>query len=177
MDKPCLIAMAGLPGSGKSALAARLSVALPAVILNKDTVRAALFPPQEIEYSSAQDDFVLSLIYQTAAYLIHKGRHVIIDGRPFVRREQRIELMRAAATAGADLRIILCTAPDDVVRLRLEKDAAAGTHPAADRDFNLYLRKKAEMEPFDEEPPLELDTNDSLDTLTHQVLDWLNIKI
>jgi predicted kinase len=175
MQKPILIAMAGLPGSGKSALAARLAVALPAVIINKDTVRAAVFPPQEIEYTTAQDDFVLSLMYQAAAYLLKKGRTVILDGRTFTRRVQRTELMKAASEAGVRVRIIFCTAPDDVIKERLERDVAAGTHPAADRDFDLYLRKKALVEPF-EEPHLELNTVASLDDLSRLALDWLNNK-
>ena len=39
-----LIAMAGLPGCGKTALAQRLAERLKAVVLDKDTIRAALFP-------------------------------------------------------------------------------------------------------------------------------------
>ncbi|HEX7555101.1 MAG TPA: AAA family ATPase [Leptolinea sp.] len=175
MTRPYIIAMAGLPGSGKSALASRLAAAIPAVIINKDTVRSAIFPPQEIEYSSAQDDFVFSLIYQAAAYLLRKGRTVILDGRPFILRNQRVELIKAAREADAELRIIYCIAPDEVVKARLELDVAAGSHPATDRDFNLYLRKKAQVEPI-EEPHLELDTNASLDELTGQALMWLNIS-
>lgn len=164
--------MAGLPGSGKSALAARLAAALPAVILNKDTVREAVFPPPETDYSSAQDDFVLSLMYQAAGWLLRKSRIVIIDGRTFTRRYQRDALKEAAESAGVDLRIIYCHAPDEVAKARLEKDAAAAEHPAKDRDYNLYLRRKAVIEPI-EEPHLSLDTNASLDELERLALEWL----
>jgi predicted kinase len=173
MTKPYIIAMAGLPGSGKSALAVRLAEALPAVIINKDIVRAAVFPPQEIEYTTTQDDFVFSLIYQAAVYLLNKGRIVILDGRTFTRRAQRTELLKAAKAANANLRIIFCTAPDDVVKARLEKDIAAGTHPAADRDYNLYLAKKNQFEPF-QEHHLALNTDANLEELTRQALEWLN---
>jgi predicted kinase len=173
MTKPYMIAMAGLPGSGKSALAVRLAAALSAVVINKDTVRSAVFPPQEIEYTTAQDDFVFSLIYQAAVYLLKKGRIVILDGRTFTRQIQRIELMKAARLADVDVRIIFCTAPDAVVKARLEKDVAAGTHPAADRDFNLYLKKKDLVEPIIE-PHLELNTNASLEVLTRRAFQWLN---
>ncbi len=44
--------LAGLPGTGKSALAQRLAGALSAIVLDKDAVGAALFPQQEIEYST-----------------------------------------------------------------------------------------------------------------------------
>jgi predicted kinase len=65
-----LVVMMGLPGSGKSALARRIAPVLPAVILDKDAVRAALFPPAEIEYSLQQDDFCVEIMLQTAAYLL-----------------------------------------------------------------------------------------------------------
>jgi adenylylsulfate kinase len=55
-----LIAMAGLPGSGKSTLAARLEERLGAVVLDKDRVRAALFPPRVLDYSAAQDDWKIT---------------------------------------------------------------------------------------------------------------------
>jgi predicted kinase len=48
-----LIAMAGLPASGKSTLAARLASELAGVVLSKDQVRAALFPPPVLDSSSA----------------------------------------------------------------------------------------------------------------------------
>jgi predicted kinase len=172
MKYPYLITMAGLPGSGKSAVAERLAAALPAAIINKDTVRSAIFPPEEIEYTSTQDDFVLSLIYQAAGYLLKKGRIVILDGRPFIRRDQRLELAKAARSAGVELRIIFCSAPDDVVKARLEKDVASGAHPAANRNYDLYLRKKVQLEPFTE-PHLVLNTDGNLDEVTLRALDWL----
>jgi predicted kinase len=166
--------MAGLPGSGKSALAERLARTLPAVILNKDTVRAAVFPPPETEYTSAQDDFVLTLMYQAAGWLLQKGRTVIIDGRTFTRRQQRVELQNAAALYGVELRIIYCYAPDEVVQARLAKDVAVDEHPAKDRNYDLYLRRKAEMDPI-EIPHLVLNTDADLDKLEQKALDWLNI--
>ena len=85
---PMLIAMAGLPGTGKSTLAAALAEALPAVVLDKDKLRAGLIPPEKIEYSRAQDDYVFELLLKAAKYNLNRGRHVILDGRTFTRRYQ-----------------------------------------------------------------------------------------
>src|SRR5215469_2334110 len=94
-----LIAMAGLPGTGKSTLARALAEALPATVLDKDTVRAALFAPEDVEYSTAQDDFCLSVMLQTAGYLWEREptRRILLDGRPFARRYQRAEVADFAA--------------------------------------------------------------------------------
>src|SRR5262249_25441835 len=67
---PVLIAMAGLPGSGKSTIATCLERELGAVVLNKDRVRAALFPPRVLDYSAVQDDVTMAAIYQAAAAIL-----------------------------------------------------------------------------------------------------------
>ncbi len=94
---PLLIAMAGLPGTGKSTLAAALADALPAVVLDKDKLRAGLIPPDKVEYSRAQDDYIFELLLKAAEFNLNRGRHVILDGRTFTRRYQvdRVELFAA----------------------------------------------------------------------------------
>ncbi len=85
-----IIAMAGLPGTGKSSLAAALATNLPAIVLNKDIVRAALFLPEEIEYSQRQDDLVVNILLQVAEFYFQKNpdRFIIIDGRTFSKKNQ-----------------------------------------------------------------------------------------
>jgi len=160
-----LIAMAGLPGTGKSTLARRLAAELGATILDKDSVRAALFDARDIEYSTAQDDFVLSIMLRVAAYLLDRdpARPIILDGRPFARRYQRDDLDRFARAHGAPLRIIACVCSDDTARRRLDHDASSGRHAAGNRDYALYLSIKAGFEPI-VEPHIVADTDDDLET-------------
>ncbi len=148
-----LIAMAGLPGAGKSALARELGARLPAVILDKDRIRAALFAPDAVEYSTEQDDFCMAVMLQAAAYLFERdrGRHVILDGRTFGRRYQ-VERVRAfALEQGVSLRLIECVCADEVVRERLARDVAEGRHVAQNRTFDLYQQVKARFEPIEGE--------------------------
>jgi predicted kinase len=158
-----LIAMAGLPGTGKSALARRLAVALPGIVLNKDTIRAALFPRPYIEYSTEQDDFCVSIMLQVAGYLLRKDphRYVILDGRTFSRRYQVDALDQAAAQLGVPLKIIECVCAAETARQRLQRAAARARHPAANRDYRLYLAVKARSEPI-REPKLVVNTDDDL---------------
>ena len=62
-----------------------LAAALPGVVLDKDQIRAALFPAGEIEYSTTQDDFCVDIMYQVAAYMFRSdpNKQVIVDGRTF----------------------------------------------------------------------------------------------
>ena len=68
-----IILMAGLPGTGKSTLARELAHRTDGAVLGKDEVRAALFAPEDIEYSVAQDDFVMDIMLQAATYLLNKN--------------------------------------------------------------------------------------------------------
>jgi predicted kinase len=141
-----LVAMMGLPGCGKTTLARQIAAALPAIILDKDTVRAALFPPTEIEYSTQQDDFCLNVMQQTAAYLLDKGRTVIIDGRPFSKRYQVDDLVDFCHKGLYPLKIIECVCSDENARQRLEADIADHRHLAGNRTFAMYLATKAKAE-------------------------------
>jgi predicted kinase len=158
-----LIAMTGLPGTGKSWLGKALAEALHGVILDKDTLRAALFPPDAIEYSTTQDDLCVSIMWLVAADLFRQNprRTVILDGRPFARRYQRDVVARAAADAGVMLALIECVCSDATARERIES-AAGQECLARNRDFTLYQRLKAEFEPI-EQPKLRVDTERSFE--------------
>ena len=47
-----IILMAGLPGCGKTTLAQAIAARIGGTLLNKDDIRAALFTPAQIEYST-----------------------------------------------------------------------------------------------------------------------------
>jgi predicted kinase len=154
-----LIAMAGLPGTGKSTLAARLAERLGGVVLSKDVARAALFPPPVLDYSSAQDEIAISAVYSAAEYLLARdsARPVFIDGRTFSKPGQLDAPAALAADLGVPFRVIECVCADEVARARLAADHAAGTHPAGNRAPDLYDRAKAAAVPL-AVPRLTLDT-------------------
>jgi predicted kinase len=156
-----LIVMAGLPGTGKSTLAVRLAAALGGVVLDKDRVRAALFPPPALDHSATQDDLCMAAIYQAAAHILTASppRAVILDGRTFLRASHRHALFAWAASLGETPRLIECVCADEVARARLEGDLARGAHPARNRTYALYLEVKARAEPIPL-PHLVLDTGE-----------------
>jgi predicted kinase len=154
-----LIAMVGLPGTGKSTLAARLAAALGGVVLSKDVVRSALFPPPALDYSPEQDEIAMSAVYAAAAHILKSQptRPVFLDGRTFSKPGQLEPPLALAASSGEPLRVIECVCEDDVARARLAADHVAGTHPAGNRTPDLYTRAKAAAVPLTV-PRLTLDT-------------------
>lgn len=166
--------MAGLPATGKSAVAQALASTLPGIVLDKDRARAALFPASEIEYSVLQDDLVMDILRQVAAYILQRDRHrhVLIDGRPFAKRYQLEPWRALAAELDVPMRVIECACRDEIARRRLASDAARGDHVAANRDYAMYLRLKAGFEPI-VGPKLVLDTEQRLDECVESALAYL----
>lgn len=170
-----LVTMAGLPGTGKSTLAARLAAALGGVVLGKDVVRSALFPPPVLDYTREQDDLAMRAIYAAAEQIRrrHPDRPVILDGRTFLKVYQVRDLLALAESVGEPARVIECVCADAVARERLERDLAAGVHPARNRTFALYLQGKARAEPLTL-PRLVLDTSTlSADECVRRALAYL----
>ncbi len=143
-----IVVMAGLPGTGKSTLARELAARTSGRVLSKDEIRHAIFSADEIEYSSRQDDFCLQVMLEVAAYLLGRdaGQHIFLDGRPFSRRYQIENVVKAADCLHQRWRILECVCPEEIARRRLEGDSAAGAHVAGNRDFGLYLEVKARFE-------------------------------
>lgn len=167
-----IIMLAGLPGTGKSTLARELAPRIGATILDKDPIRAALFAPSDVEYSTSQDDFVVGIVMQVASYLLHRGRSrpILLDGRPFSRRYQLEQVIRFADQMEEPWRILECVCSDETARARLEhsaNDERQQTHPALNRDFNLYVRVKQNFEEITF-PKTVIDTDQSLELCVEQ---------
>jgi predicted kinase len=152
-----LIAFAGFQATGKSTLARKLQERTSAILLDKDTVRACLFG-EHVDYSAAQNDLCVSVIYQLSGYYLQKNskQKIILDGRTYSKSYQIEAFKETAAQLQTPLRIIECVCSEESSKRRLEQ--SAGKHPAKDRDFTLYQKIKAESEEITE-PKLVINTD------------------
>lgn len=157
-----IVQMAGLPGTGKSTLAAALTARLDGhpLLLDKDQVRHSVFGPRHTHYSRAQDDLCVEIMHRAAAWhLDHNDvAMVILDGRTCSRAYQLADTRRLARTHRVPLRVIECVCPDELARARLAADARAGAHPAANRHPGLHHRLKTTAAPIPA-PKLRIDTS------------------
>lgn len=155
-----IVLMAGLPGTGKSAVATALAERLSGTVLSKDTIRHALFAPRNVEYSTAQDDFVMEIMLQAAEHILQRdpSRYVFLDGRTFSRHYQIERVITTASKWSQPWRILECVCSDATARSRLEQQASVGEHPAGNRTFALYLEIKRNFEPI-AEPKVIVDTD------------------
>ena len=91
-----------------------------------------------------------------------RGRVIFLDGRPFSRRYQIENVIAAADSIGQPWRILECVCSEETVRRRLEADNESGSHPAGNRDFQLYAAVKARFEAITH-PKKVIDTDQGLE--------------
>jgi adenylylsulfate kinase len=143
-----LVALAGLPGTGKSALAKELAAALGAPVFDKDVQRRELFGALAA-YSPEQNDAAVRKCHEAARAAFAGGKSdVILDGRTYSRREQVEALRRFAREHCAALVLVEVRCEENVAKRRIEVDRERGTHLAPDRSSELYERLARSAEPI-----------------------------
>jgi predicted kinase len=163
-----IVALAGLPGTGKSTLAQALAAHFGGAVVSKDSLRAAAFPPPWTLYTTEQDDFVMGLMLQCAAFLVeHSCPAVFLDGRTLSRAYQREGIIQASARWNRQFRLVECVCPDRVAIARIESGGDA--HPAANRNAELYWKVKARFEPI-LQPKVVANTNQPLSITLAQTI-------
>ena len=127
-----LAVMTGLSGSGKSTVAQCLAAALGGVRIRSDVERKRLhgMAPQDASggriYSEAENVRTYERLAALAAEALDAGVPAVIDAACLKPAERR--LFRAlAASRGATVVLVVCEAPDDMLRSRLRERAAAAT--------------------------------------------------
>jgi predicted kinase len=169
-----VVIMAGLPGTGKSTVARALAQRLPAAVLDKDVIRAALFTPERVEYSRVQDDFCQEIMLQAAAYLLGRNlsSYILLDGRTFSRRYQRERVLDFCLQLRTRWAMLECVCSEPTALARLEKAATEQTHPATNRTADLYHQIRKAWQPIDN-PKLVIDTEASLDSCVEHATRYL----
>ncbi len=172
-----IVIIAGLPGTGKSTLAQALAQRLPAAVLDKDSIRASLFPPAYIEYSRPQDDFCQEIMLQTATYLLskHADLRILLDGRTFSRCYQRDRVIEFCSQLRTTWATLECVCSESTALSRIAEAVAANNHLAANRTPELYREIRKAWEPIDQ-PKLVIDTDENLESCVNRAVRYLTAQ-
>lgn len=123
-----LIVVGGLPGTGKSTLAAGIADRLGAVVLRTDEVRQRL-EPEGPRYGSAAVTATYRQMLSEAEDLLRLGESVVLDAT-WNDAALRTEARAVAASTSSLLGELQCTLPRDVAADRILQRMQVGTDPS-----------------------------------------------
>jgi hypothetical protein len=181
LEKPTLILMAGLMGTGKSVRAKLIAPRVGADIIQTDVVRKEILNIEPTEkhheafgrgiYSGeiTRKTYVRSL--ELASQKLKEGKSVIIDAS-YKSRDDRRKAFEAAERLHADFFIIECTCPENIIKERL-LSRISDKGEVSDAHWEIYLEQKEAFDAITEIPDslhLILDTSLTPDDSTYKAL-------
>jgi aminoglycoside phosphotransferase family enzyme/predicted kinase len=143
--RPCLLLVAGLPGTGKSSLARDLAARADFGVVRSDVVRKELAglpdgrpaprPLPQALYTAAWNEQTYAECLRRAERLLFEGRRVLVDAT-FREERQRQTFLEAAVRWGVPGALLLCQSEPATVRRRLE----ARRGDVSDADWPVSVR-------------------------------------
>lgn len=157
-ERPCMVLLAGLPGSGKSVLARGLRETANFTWVRADEVRKRLaginpFAPATASMpaghaldllSDAWTDKTYAACLDRASDVCLTGGRTIVDAA-FVTAEARARFVAKATEWGVPVHMLVATAPPELIRERLE---GRGADPS-EADWTIYLEARERWAPID----------------------------
>ncbi len=143
---PVLVAISGLPGTGKSFFSRRLAERVPLAVLESDALRKALVPSPL--YTAKESDRLFQAIHEIIDLLLGQQVPALLDATTLM-EAHREHLYQLADGHNAKLMLVLVEAPQSVVRQRLEtrgKTPLRQDHSYA--DWDVYQRMRPLQEPI-----------------------------
>jgi aminoglycoside phosphotransferase family enzyme/predicted kinase len=152
-ERPCLVFVGGLPGTGKSVLSSGLAASAEFVWLRADAIRKELAGLDPLAsgradvrsgiYTPEWNERTYAECLARAKTALYAGRRVLVDAsfKDEVRRRACVE---AARDWGVPALFLECTSSPDLVRGRL----AARVNDPSDADWSIYEHVRRTWEPL-----------------------------
>lgn len=154
VERPPLIVLSGLPGSGKSHLARDIARRYPLALLESDALRKALV--KRPVYSQKESRRLFAACQRLLEGLLSKGIPALLDATNLKEMHRR-PLYRIAERAGARLLLVEVSAADEIARRRLEARLnAENPWDRSDATVDVYESMRREAEPL-ERPHVVVD--------------------
>jgi len=182
-EKPKLIVISGLMGSGKTFLAEAISEKFGIPIISTDKVRKEMLGIDIYEhhfedfgkgiYSEEKSDMVYETIRDKALSILFAGGSLILDGS-FSKSKYRKMMMDIANSTDANFLLIETKAPESIIKKRLKKRLETDK-TVTDGRWELFHEQKKNFEPFAEIPEskhIVIDTSNSKEEMISKIVDF-----
>jgi len=177
-----LVMVMGMIGTGKTTVAQALAREMGMVLVSSDPIRkelAGLDPYERREeefetglYSPEMTERVYTTMKERARDILEKGQGVVLDAT-FAQKRWRDMARRLAREMGVPHLMVVTTAPQEVVRERLER--RKGKKVVSDGRWEIYLKHRERFQmPREEGPLVILDTRENLKSLVNRVKEVLD---
>ena len=164
--KVALVALCGLPGTGKSHFAAALARKVPCLVLGSDRLRKVLV--SRPVYTRDEHQRVFDAAHALLEELLAQGYRVVFDATNLTERA-REPLHEIAARTGARLTFVQFDAPPHVIRRRLARRSQGRSSDSySDADWRIYCRLFPGQEPV-EGPHFSVDSSRSIEGVVDEV--------
>lgn len=160
LEKPALILMSGLMGTGKSVLARLISSRIGAEVIRTDVLRKEILDIPQTErrheafgrgiYSNDITRRTYEETLTLASAKLRAGKSVIIDAS-YKRREERKKVFEFAKKLNIDFFLIECICPEGIIKKRLDSRMAA-TGESSDGRWEIFQAQKDTFDPITEIP-------------------------
>ncbi len=167
LERPALVVLSGLPGSGKSHLARELSRRYSFAVLESDSLRKALV--KRPTYSQKESGRLFSACHALLEDLLDAGVSALLDATN-LKESHRRPLYRIAERTGARLLLVEVRADQDVVRERFACRATSDNpRDRSDATLDVYESMRREAEPI-ERSHLTVDTSTDIGSVVDRIV-------
>ena len=167
-----LVVLAGLPGTGKSHLAAAVAAQRAVVVVRTDMVRKALVP--QPTYSPLESGRVYRTCHAVLRTLLTKGYPTLFDATNLTVAGRRTLRCIARAT-GVPYLLVWVEAAPAVVRERLMCREQGAPAYDSDADWSVYKAMQATVERPQRPDLVVADTPGALDAAVTTIVEFLDV--
>ena len=169
-ERPRVVVMVGLPGSGKSFLARAVARRTPAVVLDSDAMRSVLFA--EPRHTKREHGRLFPALHLVMERLLARGYSIVVDATN-LKEVSRRPYYKIAEKCGAPVVLVRTWAPAPVIRKRLlDRSEARDADDRSTATVEVYERMRSGAERLTKEH-VSVDTSRDIGPAVDKIVSML----